>query len=166
MYGGAVCKYKNDYDPAAEDGTSREKLYLLENILKDERELSEKDSKWYNRPSAWFASYNKSAYPPTDGSNAHEQVRAKLCIQALSFESRNKFREICRGAVLKSEFSQMPGGEALDTKFDDQLVEIEKIAKTSGQGKFDKARERGVCALRSYIRKNHIYYMYSGYSNK
>ena len=102
---------------------------------------------------------------PTEDSRAHKHVRAMLCMQALAFESRDQFKELCRGAVLESEFADTQDRYKLNMSFDEQLELINKTKENRVQqgGGIDAARNIGVCSLRTYIRKNHIFYMYREY---
>ena len=102
----------------------------------------------------------RQMYLPTEDSRSHEHLRAKLCIQALAFESRAQFKSICAGARLVSEFSDSKDAFKLNMDFNEQLV---SISQSSEARKIDAARSEGVCSFRSYLRKNHVYYMYREY---
>ena len=96
-------------------------------------------------------------YPKTEDSKALIQVRAKYCMQALAFESREAFREICKGAELVSDLADRSDAMGLNMSFEKQLENILKTASSTDGERIDKARGAGVCALRSYLRKNHVY---------
>lgn len=103
-------------------------------------------------------------YTPTEDSRAHRHMRAMLCMQALAFESRDYFKVLCKGAVLESEFADAKDTYKLNMSFDQQLEQINKLkANKSEARRLDAARGIGVCSLRTYIRKNHIFYMYREY---
>ncbi|MGZ3660042.1 MAG: hypothetical protein ACXVCK_08100 [Bdellovibrionota bacterium] len=104
-------------------------------------------------------------YPESEDSKALVQVKAKYCVQALAFESRDSFREICKGAVMESDFADSGDSVGLNMSFDSQLAQIGQISQqAAGTEKFDRARGVGVCSLRSYLRKNHVYFMYRDYN--
>lgn len=156
--GGVVCDYKKqELDPAAKDSLLSANSARIKNINeaiqkgRDGRGLVYKWRQWMN--------------PATEDSDAHRQLLAKLCIQTLAFKSRDAFATVCQGAKLISEFSGSDDKTSvLDMSYDEQLAAI-KNAKTTGAGGIDKARGQGVCALRTYIRKNHVFRMYRDYSN-
>lgn len=100
---------------------------------------------------------------PTEDSSAHDQVKAKLCIQALAFKSRDAFKEVCRGATLLSDFADQADTFKLNMSFDTALNNVVQVASTKQKGSIDMARNAGVCSLRTYLRKNHIFYMYREY---
>lgn len=106
----------------------------------------------------------RNRYTPTEDSRAHRHMRAMLCMQALAFESRDHFKELCAGAVLESEFADEKDSYKLNMSFDQQLAKINDTkANKSVANRLDAARNLGVCSLRTYIRKNHIFYMYREY---
>jgi len=41
---------------------------------------------------------------------------------------------------------------------------VAKVSQSASAGHIDRARGAGVCALRSYLRKNHVYLMYRDYN--
>lgn len=102
-------------------------------------------------------------YAPTDDSSAHEQVKAKLCIQSLAFKSRNAFKEICRDSILLSDFADKTDSFKLNKDYNQELEKIAGITHSREKGSIDSARNEGVCSLRSYLRKNHVFYMYREY---
>jgi hypothetical protein len=112
-----------------------------------------------------FDGFYRWLYPASEDSRALVQIRAKYCVQALAFESRELFSEICRGAVLESEFSGSDDKLGLNTAFETQLEKIKKISTDGAAEKIDRARNLGVCSLRSYLRKNHVYFMYRDYNS-
>jgi hypothetical protein len=99
-------------------------------------------------------------HKPKEDSMAHEQVRAKLCMQALAFKSRDSFAEVCRGAVLLSDFANPEDTFGLNMSFDTNLSKINSLLLEKKKGHIDSARSEAVCSLRSYLRKNHIFFMY------
>jgi hypothetical protein len=102
-------------------------------------------------------------HKPTEDSAAHQQVKAKLCVQALSFKSRNHFNEACRGAVLLSDFADTKDSFGLNMDYNKTLATVQALAASNLPNKIDASRTAGVCALRSYLRKNHVFYMYREY---
>lgn len=107
----------------------------------------------------------KWMYPVSEDSKAMQQVKAKYCVQALAFESRELFQEICKGATMASDLTDGEDSLGLNVSFDDQLTAVKAtLTASSSDGRLDKARTAGVCALRSYLRKNHVYYMYRDYN--
>lgn len=105
-------------------------------------------------------------HKPTEDSAAHQQVKAKLCIQALAFKSRNHFEEICRDAVLVSDFADTKDSFALNMDYNKTLATVQGLSTSDLPNRIDASRTAGVCALRSYLRKNHVFYMYREYMEK
>ncbi len=104
-------------------------------------------------------------YPQSDDSKALQQTKAKYCIQALAFESRDLFSEVCKGATMLSDFADRDDKLGLNADFDTLLATIHQTTASAGDGRIDRSRAAGVCALRSYLRKNHVYYMYRDYNS-
>ncbi len=119
------------------------------------------DSEGKPKPVDWLDRMRGRGAEPTEDARAYHFLRGKLCMQALAFESREKFQGICTGAKLQSEFADETDGYGLNMSFESQLEKIKqsKTAKTD-QAKIDDARTVGVCSFRGYLRKNHIFYMY------
>lgn len=131
------------------------------------RKQGMKPCRWKGLPSEARKRHDEAirqTYQPTEDSRAHMHLRAKLCVQALAFESREFFKEICDGAVLNSEFADNKDPYRLNMSFNEQLEEIKKTQANLSEGRrIDTSRGIGVCSLRTYIRKNHIFYMYREY---
>lgn len=115
---------------------------------------------------------------PSTDSESYENLRAKLCVQSLAFKSRKDFYELCRGAVLVSEFSDKADAKKLNANYDelyDRITheETKNVLGMKVRARKDKASKpslseaqtTGVCAYRTYLRKNHIYRMYWSYQN-
>lgn len=157
--GGVACDYVNaNLDPAAKDGLldqQSSRIRMINDAIqkgRDGRGLLWKWRQWANAA--------------TEDSDAHRQLLAKLCIQTLAFESRDAFATLCKGAKLISEFSGADSKATdLDLSYDEALASIKNVKSAGTGAKMDKARGQGVCSLRSYIRKNHVYRMYRDYSN-
>jgi|GEM_PF-5651538 len=154
LEGGYACEVKNaNYDPVRE-GYTGGRIRAMNDMLITTR----KGNGFYQRYLRWM-------YKPTDDAVAFVQTRAKLCVQALGFKSREAYKEICKGAVLESEFSDRADSVGLNLSFDDQLTKIATVENDSRPQRIDRARSLGVCSLRSYLRKNHVYFMYRDYNN-
>lgn len=102
---------------------------------------------------------------PMEDSTAHHQLLAKLCLQTLAFQARDIFTDLCQGTSLVSEFSQIDGRSDLDMSYDSMLKNIHQILNAKSEGHLDQARNVGVCALRSYFRKNHVFEMHKDYES-
>jgi hypothetical protein len=140
---GACARKDAEFDPA---GSDLDKLSWLHNPLRV-----------FNLPKLFQPIYR-------DDSQSNMDLKAKLCIQSLAFESRGTFAWSCRNAVLQSYFSKDGRNSALNTSYNDELKEITRIQQSGEPGSFDRARTKGVCALRSFLRKNHVYRMYTDYA--
>lgn len=103
---------------------------------------------------------------PTSDSASDETILAKLCTQTLAFESRKNFYELCKGTSLVSEFRAKDGSDALNLKYDDAYHKVEQILAGGGKTRLTDAKQAGVCAFRTYLRKNHIYRMYWSYQEQ
>jgi hypothetical protein len=186
--GGAICNYQSlNRDPVELNDKPGLLAAFNDQIIKSRQDKAGQLTGGYYYK---LLNYFKK---PTEDSEAHLQLKAKLCVQALAFESRNAFSELCRGAVLKSDFADEKDSFKLHTSFDAELEKINNISKavasssptsaagasvagssaagnkaggTSAPGasvsksKIDASRNLGVCSLRSYLRKNHIFYIY------
>lgn len=128
-------------------------------IVNDRKTRSEKGM---IRGGLWFRVLNWMN-KPTEDSTAHDQVKAKLCMQSLAFKSRDAFKEVCRGAMLLSDFADKADTFKLNLNFDTALNNVSQVASVKQKGSMDMARTAGVCSLRTYLRKNHIFYMYREY---
>jgi hypothetical protein len=168
LEGGTACKLAQEtfLDPA----TDSSRIANLNLILASGR--SNKDSPSSKKGSGgpfggflgkWFG-VSSSNTAPTDDSEALVQVKAKYCIQSLAFDSRDSFKEICKGAQLISDLTDRDDSLGLDSKFDEQLASVSQTLQSSADGRIDRARGQGVCAFRSYLRKNHVYYMYRDFN--
>jgi len=153
LEGGYACdamSYGKTYDPVKDPGSIIGVNNLLANMRKGNLSFLQR--------------YLRRSHQPQDDAVAFVQTRAKLCVQALAFQSRDSFKEVCRGAVLESEFSDRTDNLGLNLDFDSQLKLVSSVQSDSQSGKIDRARGIGVCSLRTYLRKNHIYYMYRDYN--
>lgn len=102
----------------------------------------------------------------TDDDPSLQQLRAKLCAQSLAFETRDSFRELCKGARLISEYSGDKDPQNLNMNYDQNLATLKQLeASGSVQWKTDK-RNAGVCAFRNYMRRNYVYRMYMDYQQQ
>jgi hypothetical protein len=98
---------------------------------------------------------------PSEDSAAMYNQRARLCVQTLGFPKFYKrFTPLCKGANIMSEFSDEQDSKGLNLSYDDMLVKMENIKTKQGAGFISQSRSAGVCAFRSYIRKNNVYRMY------
>lgn len=157
LEGGTACSMQHfEFDPAK----NQPQLRMFNENLQAARRTRD-----FHFVGLYFK-FNNWMHPVTEDSQAHVQTKAKLCIQALAFKSRNKFAEICRGAALKSDFADASDTYKLNLDFTDELAKIEAIAnnKTVGNA-IDRSRNMGVCALRTYFRKNQLFYLYNEYRN-
>lgn len=163
IYGGhfAEVKHADSLDPAEEyiaaDGRpTRGPISQLNVKLADARESGNKPGIW-----GWWAG---GSTKPTEDSPSYQRLRAKLCMQALAFESRELFKEICHGAIMTSEFSDGEDKLGLNMSFDKALSDIQNSLKSKNSSRIDAAREIGVCSLRKFFRKNQIYYLYKQFN--
>jgi hypothetical protein len=102
----------------------------------------------------------------TDDDPTLQQLRAKLCTQSLAFETRDTFRELCRGARLISEYSGDKDPQNLNMNYDQTITDMTKMnASGTAQWRTDK-RNAGVCAFRNYLRRNYVYRMYMDYQQQ
>lgn len=155
IYGGNYCLYsKTEMDPTKASGGVTEMNKFLA-------------SPQLTNGGGWFSGFVRrqaaSDFLPTEDSQAHRYLRAKLCVQALAFESREQFKEICKDAVLISEFSDETDKKGLNLAFSQKLSDIKTLMSSQSTGRIDGSRSQGVCAFRSYLRKNHIFRMYQEY---
>lgn len=155
IFGGNYCSYsKTEMDPVKRSAEVKAMNKFLASPQKTE------DSGWFG---GWLRRSTASDTLPTEDSQAHRYLRAKLCVQSLAFESREQFKEICKDAVLVSEFSDEADKRGLNMSFTSQLAAIKSTMNSQGFGRLDSSRSQGVCAFRSYLRKNHIFRMYQEY---
>lgn len=99
---------------------------------------------------------------PTKDGRQWWDLRAKYCIQSLGFEfARKYFEPLCRGAVLFSEFSDEKDVKNLNVSYDAIYAQINQLKKEEKPGYLSDVAYAGNCALRSFIRRNHIYRMYT-----
>lgn len=157
IYGGNYCSYaKTEMDPAGGAKVVKD----MNNFLKSPQKTQ----------GGWLAGWNRRATAsndlPTEDSQAHRYMRAKLCVQALAFESRDLFYEICKDANLISEFSDEADKKGLNVSFVQKLSGISTLMNGQQAGRIDQSRSAGVCAFRSYLRKNHIFRMYQEYRSR
>jgi hypothetical protein len=150
IFGGPYCSSAKNLDPVATSIFSNNSVDSLNQTLNAVRQ-----SRWGSGGPA-----------PTEDSQAHRYIRAKLCVQSLAFETREKFKEICKGATLISEFSDENNLKGLNVVYDNALETIASIRNSNLTGKIDISRGAGVCAFRSYLRKNHIFRMYQEYRSR
>lgn len=152
LEGGYSCYFntrKNRFDPA---GSNPEIISFNESIKKGRanKGLAFKYYNWLN--------------PATENSESYNTIRAKLCIQSLAFESREKFATLCQGQVLKSDFKANKS-LSLDLSYDQELSAIRSKKSTNGTTDFEAARVAGVCSFRTYLRRNTVYRMYNDFLN-
>ncbi len=156
IYGGNYCLYaKTELDPA--------------NSPKPVRDMNKFLAGPQRSGGSWFDGFVRRGTAnagPTEDSQAHRYLRAKLCVQALAFASRGQFQEICKDAVLVSEFSDETDKKGLNISFSQKLAGINNLMTSQAGGKIDSSRSQGVCAFRSYLRKNHIFRMYQEYRSR
>ena len=153
LEGGYACDAQalgKTYDPANSGYFERDKIRTLNAGLAAMRK---------DKPS-YFQRFLKWWYKPTDDALAFVQNRAMLCMQALAFNSRDSFAEVCRGAVLESEFADQNDDYKLNLNFDEQLAKIASVGKDGNASKIDRARGLGVCSYRTYQRKNQVFFLY------
>lgn len=87
-----------------------------------------------------------------DEFGSYAQLKAKYCIQALSFPTRwSEFQEICEGATIVSQFSE-------EAKIDRVNVDASFSDYAKNFASQDKSSDR-ICALRDYIRRNQVYWL-------
>ena len=99
---------------------------------------------------------------PTDDAAPLYNLRAKLCAQTLGFQQYgDRFVSLCRDSVLQSEFDDAQGTKGLNFSYNDSHTELLKLRSSQTPGHLSSARTYGACALRSYIRKNIVYRMYT-----
>lgn len=103
---------------------------------------------------------------PTSDAESLENLRAKLCIQSLGFEGRDRFRNLCKGAVLQSEMAGDRDPYGLSADYDASLKAIQAMSASSQARKITAAKTMGVCSLRTYIRRNYIHRMYQDYTEQ
>lgn len=155
IFGGNYCLYsKTEMDPVLKVSEVKAMNKFLASPQKSE------DSGWFGD---LLRRHAASQFLPTEDSQAHRYLRAKLCVQALAFESREQFKEICKDAVLISEFSDETDKKGLNMSFTQKLTDIKTTMSSQNNGRIDSSRSQGVCAFRSYLRKNHIFRMYQEY---
>ncbi len=83
-----------------------------------------------------------------------EQLRAKYCMQTMSFPTRwNQFTEICDGTTVNSQYER-------EAKLDGIQVNFSYNNYVSSYAKPEKTGTR-ICALRDYMRRNHVYWLLS-----
>ena len=163
IFGGNYCQYaKSELDPAkkSSSGQPNPDIVAMNKFLASPQQT---EGGWF---SGFLRRSSASTDLPTEDSHAHRYLRSKLCIQALAFENRNLFSEICKDAVLVSEFSDETDKRGLNMSFTKILNGIQTELKSQVPGKFDRTRSQGVCAFRSYLRKNHIFRMYQEYRSR
>ena len=99
---------------------------------------------------------------PSDDSAGLRNLRAKLCAQTLGFQQfGDRFAALCSGSVIQSEFDDQKGTKGLNLSYDDSRSEMLKLRSSKEDGHMSAARVYGSCTLRSYIRKNVVYRMYT-----
>ena len=157
IFGGSYCLFSHsDMDPVS----SSKQVSEMNNFLRTPQKSQ----------SGWLFGYLRRLRPqnylPTEDSQAHRYLRAKLCIQALAFENRQQFGEICKEALLVSEFSDSADNKGLNVSFNQKLTGINQLLASQVDGRLDQTRSAGVCAFRSYLRKNHIFRMYQEYRSR
>ena len=155
--GGEICMY----DSGGIDPSDKPLMHTVNEMIAKSR-ASRAMTSGFLRGGLWFRFVNWM-HEPTEDAAAFEQVKAKLCIQALAFNSREGFQEICRGATLMSDFADQADTFKLNMSYDQQLARVQAITNANARGRIDSARNEGVCSLRAYLRKNHIFYMYREY---
>jgi hypothetical protein len=115
---------------------------------------------------AAFSSITSLFSKPTSDSKQLENLKAKLCIQSLGFESRDRFRSICQGSILLGEMAVDRDPLGLNADYNNSLRSIQATLAGSQPGKLTAAKSMGVCSLRSYIRRNYIHRMYQDYNDE
>lgn len=166
LEGGYACSMKDaGFDPSAISSMKSRDLvdaniHLLESHQSFRRTHSAGNEGKKDKPNAFDRLRNWFSPKPTEDAEAFVQTRAKLCMQALAFNSRDLFQAACADAMLESEFATKENDPyQLNMSFDAQLASIKK------QGKMDSVRTTGVCSYRSYLRKNHVFYMYRDFND-
>lgn len=163
LYGGEFCVWakREDLDPSVKNGFGTNNALrantALAGLVDESGRLVKKSS------GALFPSWGRGApEAPTEDSQSHHFMRAKLCVQALAFESRDLFKSLCAGARLVSEFEGRDRESAnLSMSFAQRLGQIHAIAENPQRARpIDASRGYGVCSFRAYLRKNQVYHMY------
>ncbi len=115
------------------------------------------DTLSFKRIRSWVS----STQTPTEDSENLYNLRAKLCIQTLGFPKyADRFTRFCKGAVLVSEFSDATDKKGLNINYDSVSTQMKSLQSETTAGHLTASRSAGVCALRSYIRRNLVYRMY------
>ncbi len=105
---------------------------------------------------------------PTSSSKPDFDLRGTLCLQSLGMEDWQMpyFEAICKGATIVSPYVLAMGGKdkfGLNGNYDQILASIKKMKSEQKEHYLEDSKFAGTCALRSYIRRNHIYQMYVEY---
>lgn len=90
-----------------------------------------------------------------DEFQSFNEFRARLCVQTLSFNDRNFFKDVCKGTVLKSAFTKGDATETtraipLDASWDSYMA---------GRKGTDPVAGDSICAFQTYARRNLVYWM-------
>lgn len=158
LYGGRFCEWKGkELDPSAAPGLFKYDINAVNRDLKSDADRIRDPSNIST--GLWEKIFGASnSKGPTEDSSAHHLIRGKLCLQALAFDSRDAFKEVCAGSSMRSDFANTPELDNLNMYFEKELARVQQLK--TGAKKIDSSRTAGVCALRTYLRRNQIYYLY------
>src|SRR5207248_405956 len=101
----------------------------------------------------WKPRYDEVALPADDKYRSFDQLKAKLCLQTLAFENRQRFAGVCSGEVLRSIFDDprdaASSEQRLSSSYDHYRQKYPFDRPTTGES---------ICAFRDFGRRNLVYW--------
>jgi hypothetical protein len=134
--------------------------------------------KWAPQLASWearringlrFETYFKDVFGADDIEGSIAKFRSRLCIQTLSFQDKARYRDICRGAEIKSVFDELDSEHKLSANYDalyekftkDDRPLLSRLLGWGGSNNNTATNKVGanVCAWRDYNRRNLVFWL-------